>query len=168
MDREQVFSLLDGAGISCRTVFHPPVYSMADLDALPELAAEKSRIAKNLFLKGREKYLYVARAEGRADLRALGEKLSSPRAALRLRKGTFGDVRGEQGRADALLRPVSRSAGDRRACRRIFRGRGDRRTSVRQCGDGFSERGRPFRAACGTRRPGAPPLTLLRKKYMKE
>ena len=98
MDREQVFSLLDGAGISCRTVFHPPVYSMADLDALPELAAEKSRIAKNLFLKGREKYLYVARAEGRADLRALGEKLSSPGlhfASERELSETFGVSRGE-------------------------------------------------------------------------
>ena len=98
MDREQVFSLLDGAGISCRTVFHPPVYSMADLDALPELAAEKSRIAKNLFLKGREKYLYVARAEGRADLRALGEKLSSPGlhfASERELSETFGVGRGE-------------------------------------------------------------------------
>lgn len=46
VDRQHIFSLLDGAGIPYKAVFHAPVYSMTALDGIPELARGAPELQK--------------------------------------------------------------------------------------------------------------------------
>ena len=75
---EEIFALLDDAGVAYEALRHPAVYTIDGLDAL-ELP-KKERIAKNLYLrddKRRHYYLVVAEKGKRADLRALRRTISS-------------------------------------------------------------------------------------------
>lgn len=75
---EEIFVLLDDAGVAYEALRHPAVYTIDGLDAL-ELP-KKERIAKNLYLrddKRRHYYLVVAEKGKRADLKALRRTISS-------------------------------------------------------------------------------------------
>ena len=75
---EEIFALLDDAGVAYEALRHPAVYTIDGLDAL-ELP-KKERIAKNLYLrddKRRHYYLVVAEKGKRADLKALRRTISS-------------------------------------------------------------------------------------------
>ena len=75
---EEIFALLDDAGVAYEALRHPAVYTIDGLDAL-ELP-KKERIAKNLYLrddKRRHYYLVVAEKVKRADLKALRRTSSS-------------------------------------------------------------------------------------------
>jgi hypothetical protein len=75
---EEIFALLDDAGVAYEALRHPAVYTIDGLDAL-ELP-KKERIAKNLYLrddKRRHYYLVVAEQKKRADLKALRRTISS-------------------------------------------------------------------------------------------
>ena len=75
---EEIFALLDDAGVAYEALRHPAVYTIEGLDAL-ELP-KKERIAKNLYLrddKRRHYYLVVAEKGKRADLKALRRTISS-------------------------------------------------------------------------------------------
>ena len=75
---EEIFALLDDAGVAYEALRHPAVYTIDGLDAL-ELPKEE-RIAKNLYLrddKRRHYYLVVAEKGKRADLKALRRTISS-------------------------------------------------------------------------------------------
>ena len=75
---EEIFALLDDAGVAYEALRHPAVYTIDGLDAL-ELP-QKERIAKNLYLrddKRRHYYLVVAEKGKRADLKALRRTISS-------------------------------------------------------------------------------------------
>ncbi len=75
---EEIFALLDDAGVAYEALRHPAVYTIDELDAL-ELP-KKERIAKNLYLrddKRRHYYLVVAEQKKRADLKALRRTISS-------------------------------------------------------------------------------------------
>ncbi len=75
---EEIFALLDDAGIAYEALRHPAVYTIDGLDSL-ELP-KKERIAKNLYLrddKRRHYYLVVAEKGKRADLKALRRTISS-------------------------------------------------------------------------------------------
>ena len=74
---EEIFALLDDAGVAYEALRHPAVYTIDGLDAL-ELP-KKERIAKNLYLrddKRRHYYLVVAEKGKRADLKALRRTIS--------------------------------------------------------------------------------------------
>ncbi|MBS1400554.1 MAG: prolyl-tRNA synthetase associated domain-containing protein [Clostridia bacterium] len=78
MKGEEIFALLDDAGVAYEALRHPAVYTIDGLDAL-ELP-KKERIAKNLYLrddKRRHYYLVVAEQKKRADLKALRRTISS-------------------------------------------------------------------------------------------
>ena len=75
---EEIFALLDDAGVAYEALRHPAVYTIDGLDAL-ELP-KKERIAKNLYLRDdkiRHYYLVVAEKGKRADLKALRRTISS-------------------------------------------------------------------------------------------
>ena len=78
LNGEEIFALLDDAGVAYEALRHPAVYTIDGLDAL-ELP-KKERIAKNLYLrddKRRHYYLVVAEQKKRADLKALRRTISS-------------------------------------------------------------------------------------------
>ena len=131
---EEIFSLLDVAGVADEALRHPAVYTIDGLDAL-ELP-KKERIAKNLYLrddKRRHYYLVVAEKGKRADLKALRRTISSRPLSFASKEETE-KLLGVSPRDSQRRGPK-----DKGADRRFFSRRGNRRTSERKYGDFMAE-----------------------------
>lgn len=74
-----VIGILHQKGINYTIKYHEPVYTIEDMERLD--LDKDGTIPKNLFLRDNKKtrfYLAVLPKEKRADLKSLGQKLSSP------------------------------------------------------------------------------------------
>lgn len=73
----ELFSFLDGLGIETRTVAHPPLFTVADSQALRgEIAGAHT---KNLFLKDKKDnfFLLTLEEEAQVDLKAIHAKIGA-------------------------------------------------------------------------------------------
>lgn len=98
--REELFAFLEGLGIATRTANHPPLFTVADAQALRgEIAGAHT---KNLFLKDRKDnfFLLTVEEEAQVDLKTIHGRIGaagrvsfgSPDALLRLLGVTPGAV----------------------------------------------------------------------------
>ena len=117
MDKQATYTLLNQAHIPYAVYEHPPVYTIADLDALHLPQAE--RIVKNLFLRDdRKKNFYLVSVPGHRsiNLKTLAERIPSRKLSfaseadlwewLRLEKGhvtPLGILNDEQGKVIAVF-----------------------------------------------------------------
>ena len=79
MTRAELFAHLEAMGIETRTVDHPPVFTVAESEALER--AIPGGHTKNLFLKDPKSLLFLVVAEShtRVDLKALARRLGAGR-----------------------------------------------------------------------------------------
>lgn len=80
--RRRLNALLDALGITMTEVFHPPVFTVEDVDATPH--GLPGLDTKNLFLKDAkgELFLVTVRSDRRADMKALPALIGSKRLSF--------------------------------------------------------------------------------------
>jgi Ala-tRNA(Pro) deacylase len=82
-EQQKVFDELDKSGIRYEVIFHPPVFTIEEADALH--LDGPGTMLKNLFLrdaKGKRFFLVSMKEEKRADLRALQARLGCSRLSF--------------------------------------------------------------------------------------